>query len=94
MSGPLKGIRVIDLSRYIAGPYCCMLLGDLGAEVIKVEKPAVGEDSRSMGPFVNDVSLYFTQYNKNKKSMTLDLRKEQGINILQDLIRGCACRKF
>ena len=87
MNGPLKGIRVLDLSRYISGPYCSMLLGDLGADVIKVEKPGFGEDSRTMGPFVNDVSLYYTQYNKNKKSLTLNMRSDEGKKILRDLIK-------
>lgn len=85
--GPLKGIKVIDLSRYISGPYCSMLLGDMGADVIKVEKPGIGEDSRTMGPFAGDVSLYFTQYNKNKRSLTLNMRSEEGRQILFELIR-------
>ena len=86
--GPLKGIKVIDMSRYISGPYCSMLLGDMGAEVIKVEKPGIGEDSRTMGPFAGNVSLYFTQYNKNKKSIALNTRSEEGKKILFELIKG------
>ncbi len=89
MKGPLNGIRVLDLARYISGPYCSMLLGDMGAEVIKIEKPGIGEDSRTMGPFAGDVSLYFTQYNKNKKSLTLDLRSKEGKEILYELIKKC-----
>ncbi|MGX8710195.1 MAG: CaiB/BaiF CoA transferase family protein [bacterium] len=87
MSGPLQGVRVLDLSRYISGPYCSMLLGDLGAEVIKIEKPVVGEESRTMGPYAGDVSLYFTQYNKNKRSVTLNLRSVPGQEILRGLIQ-------
>jgi crotonobetainyl-CoA:carnitine CoA-transferase CaiB-like acyl-CoA transferase len=87
MSALLEGIRVLDLSRYISGPYCAMLLGDMGAEVIKVEKTKTGEDSRSMGPFVGKISLYFTQYNKNKKSITLNTRNSDGFTILKSLIK-------
>ena len=90
MSGPLTGYTVIDMSRYIAGPYCSMLLGDLGANVIKVERRAVGEDSRGLLPFkkVGDdsVSLYFTQYNKNKRSLTVDFRNPESIELLKKLI--------
>ena len=82
----LKGIRIIDLSRYIAGPFCSMLMADMGAEVIKVEKPEKGEASRELTPFQNGVSLFFPAYNRNKKSITLDLRKEEGIEILKKLI--------
>lgn len=91
MAGPLTGYTILDMSRYIAGPYCSMLLGDLGADVIKVEKRTVGEDSRGLLPFKregnNEVSLYFTQYNKNKRSLTLDFRNPESIELLKRLIK-------
>lgn len=89
MAGPLEGITVIDVSRFIAGPWCSMLLADMGADVIKVESRK-GEASRGLLPFAGDgenqVSLYFTQYNKNKRSITLDFYKPEGIAILKQLI--------
>src|SRR5687768_7666879 len=70
---PLRHIKVLDLSRVLAGPYCTMLLGDLGAEVIKVERPGHGDDTRHWGPpFVQGESAYFLCCNRNKKSLTLD----------------------
>jgi len=86
MSEPLNGIRVLDLSRFVAGPFCCMLLADMGAEVIKVEKRGRGDDARELGPYANGVSLYFTQYNRNKKSITLDFRSKKGQELLRSLI--------
>ncbi|HTO60154.1 MAG TPA: CoA transferase [Bradyrhizobium sp.] len=85
---PLAGIRVVDLSRFIAGPYCAMLLGDLGADVVKVEPPARGEQSRAFGPFVEGESLYTMVFNRNKRSLTLDLRSEPGKAVLRDLLRS------
>lgn len=82
----LSGIRVVDLARYIAGPFCSMLLADMGAEVIKVEKPSVGEVTRRSAPWKNQVSLSFPAYNFNKKSISLDVRSEEGMEILKDLI--------
>lgn len=90
MSGPLQGIRVLDMSRFIAGPYCSMLLGDMGAEVIKIERAGKGEDARSLPPFVDNdpekVSLYYTQYNKNKKGITVDFRNPKGIELIKSLL--------
>lgn len=87
--GPLAGIRVLDLSRVLAGPYCTMLLADLGAEVIKVERPETGDDTRHWGPpFRNGESAYFFCCNRNKKSITLNLKSEAG----QDLVRELAQR--
>jgi len=86
MSGILNGVRVIDLARYIAGPYCGMLLADMGAEVIKVEKPGSGETTRTMGPFVDGVAIGYHTFNRNKKSVTADLRKPEGVEILKKLI--------
>ena len=85
-AGPLDGIRVLDVSRYIAGPYCAMLLGDMGADVIKVEPPGRGENSRTFGPFVAGESLYTMVFNRNKRSLTLDLRTGQGKAVFRDLL--------
>lgn len=88
--GALDGITVIDMSRYIAGPYCSMLLGDMGADVIKVERREKGEDARALIPFqtngADKVSLYYTQYNKNKRSLTVDFRNPESIELLKKLI--------
>jgi CoA:oxalate CoA-transferase len=71
----LTGIKVVDLTRVLAGPYCTMVLADLGAQVVKVERPRVGDDSRHIGPFVNGVSAYFASLNRGKDSVTLDLKE-------------------
>ncbi len=72
--GLLQGITVIDLTRVLAGPYCTMLMAELGAEVIKIERPKVGDDSRAIGPFLKDRSAYFMSLNRGKKSIALDLK--------------------
>jgi len=84
----LEGIRVIDLTRVLAGPFCTMLLGDLGADVIKVEVPGRGDDTRQWGPpfTPQGESAYFLSANRNKRSLTLNLKSEQGLNILRELI--------
>ncbi len=85
-AGPLHGVRVLDLSRVLAGPYCTMFLGDLGAEVVKVEEPGRGDDTRSWGPpFQGGESAYFLCVNRNKRSVTLDLRTPDGIELLSRL---------
>ncbi len=90
MPAPLEGIRVLDLTRILAGPYCTMLLGDMGAEVIKVENPDGGDDTRAWGPpFLNGVATYFLSINRNKKSLTLNLKHPRGKTLLADLIRAC-----
>jgi crotonobetainyl-CoA:carnitine CoA-transferase CaiB-like acyl-CoA transferase len=86
-AGPLDGLRVVDVSRFIAGPYCAMLLGDMGADVIKIEPPRRGENSRSYGPFVDGESLYTMVFNRNKRSLSLDLRTDRGKQLLRDLLR-------
>ena len=73
---PLENITILDLSRVLAGPYCSMILSDLGAEVIKVEIPGTGDDSRSFGPFKNGQSLYFLSINREKKSISLNLKMQ------------------
>jgi len=85
---PLKGVRVIDLTRVIAGPYCAMVLGDLGAEIIKVEQPKIGDESRAWGPpWVKEVSAYFISINRNKKSFTLNLKHPRGLDIFKSLVK-------
>lgn len=85
----LDGIRVLDLSRYIAGPSCCRILGDLGADVIKVEKAGRGDEARHCAPFKNGDSLYFAAYNRNKRSVTVDFRSDKGKTVLRGLIEKC-----
>lgn len=88
MNGPLSGIRVLDLSRALAGPYCTMMLGDMGAEVIKVETIDGGDDSRSWAPpYIGQESAYFLSCNRNKKSITLNFRAGAAKKILTDLIK-------
>jgi crotonobetainyl-CoA:carnitine CoA-transferase CaiB-like acyl-CoA transferase len=83
---PLEGIRVLDLSRFIAGPFCAQMLGDMGAEVIKVERPT-GEDSRRVSPFYKGESVYVMMYNRNKSGITLDTRHPKARSILEQLVR-------
>jgi crotonobetainyl-CoA:carnitine CoA-transferase CaiB-like acyl-CoA transferase len=84
---PLDGIRVVDLTRVLSGPYCTMHLGDLGAEVIKVERPGEGDDTRAFAPpFQGDQAAYFLSVNRNKKSITLDMKSERGKEVLWRLI--------
>ena len=83
---PLTGVRVLDLGRHLAGPTCAMLLGDLGADVIKVEKPGVGEDGRAAGPpFFSGISAFFLSANRNKRSLTLDIKRPEGQAIFRRL---------
>jgi len=85
---PLSGVRVLDVSRILAGPYCTMILGDLGAEIIKVERPGAGDDTRSWGPpFAEGESAYYLCCNRNKKSITVDFKKEEGIEIIKELAK-------
>lgn len=86
MAGALDRIRVIDLSSHLSGPYCAMLLGDHGADVIKVERPDGGDDARSMPPFIGDESAPFLIWNRNKRSVALDLKSEDGKAALLSLI--------
>ncbi|MFM0201750.1 CoA transferase [Paraburkholderia fungorum] len=83
----LEGIRVLDLTTSIAGPYATQLLADMGAEVLKIEKPGAGDDTRAWGPpFLGTQSLWFLSVNRNKESMTLDIRQPQGRNIVDRLV--------
>jgi crotonobetainyl-CoA:carnitine CoA-transferase CaiB-like acyl-CoA transferase len=85
---PLGGLKVIDFTRVLAGPLCTMLLGDMGAEVIKIEDPRHGDDTREWAPFVDGWSTYFVSVNRNKKSVTLDLKSADGQALLTDLIQS------
>ncbi len=86
---PLKGIRVLDLSRVLAGPYCSMTLSDLGAEIIKVEIPGRGDDTRGFPPFLEGESSYYLSLNRGKKSLTLNLKDEKGVEVLHRLVEKC-----
>ncbi|MFP6697910.1 MAG: CoA transferase [Alphaproteobacteria bacterium] len=88
MTRALDGIMVLDLSRYVAGPYCAQMLGDFGADVIKIEKPDVGDPMRGVGAATGEDKLYMLMYNRNKRSLTLNLRDPRGREILADLIKG------
>jgi succinate---hydroxymethylglutarate CoA-transferase len=87
--GPLHGLKVLDMSRILAGPYCSQLLGDMGAEVIKVEH-STGDGTRTWGPpFVGKESTYFLSVNRNKKSIVVDIKKQAGRQIIMDLAAKC-----
>src|SRR5438874_10341468 len=86
MPGPLDGLRVLDLSRVLAGPLCTQVLGDLGADVVKVERPEGGDDTRSWGPpFVHGDAAYFLSLNRNKRSVALDLSTTEGAGAVAKL---------
>jgi crotonobetainyl-CoA:carnitine CoA-transferase CaiB-like acyl-CoA transferase len=86
--GALDGIRVIDLTRVLAGPFCAMMLGDMGADVIKVEQPGRGDDTRAWGPpFVGEESAYYLGANRNKRGMTLNLKDPEAREVLKELLR-------
>jgi crotonobetainyl-CoA:carnitine CoA-transferase CaiB-like acyl-CoA transferase len=97
MTGPLHGLRVFDLTRILAGPTCAQLLGDLGAEVIKIERPGAGDDTRKWGPpYVKDAageeteaSAYYLASNRNKRSLTLDISRPEGQALARRLIGQC-----
>src|SRR2546430_9398736 len=87
-TGPLAGVRVLDASRVLAGPFCGQVLGDLGAEVIKVERPGAGDETRGWGPpFVGDQSAYYLSCNRNKKAVTLDMGQAEGLQLFYDLAK-------
>jgi len=86
--GPLAGVRVLDASRVLAGPLCGQTLGDLGAEVIHVERPGSGDETRAWGPpFAGPLSAYYLSCNRNKRAITLDLSQDEGLRIFHDLAR-------
>src|SRR5690242_19168725 len=86
-AGPLADVVVIDLTRVLAGPYCTMMLAELGARVIKVEEPARGDDARHFGPFVEGKSAYFLSLNRGKESVALDLKAPAGRATFLGLVR-------
>src|SRR5438874_1678279 len=87
-TAPLTGLRVLDASRVLAGPFCGQILGDLGAEVIKVERPGSGDETRTWGPpFAGPLSAYYLSCNRNKRAITLDLSRDEGLRIFYDLAR-------
>ncbi len=83
----LENLVVLDLTRVVAGPYCTMLMGDLGATVIKIENPSGGDDTRSYAPYRNGSSMYFANINRNKKSITLNLKSPEGKEIFKSLVK-------
>lgn len=90
MKKPLSGVKVLDLTRILAGPYATMKLGDMGADVIKVEKPGEGDDTRSWGPpFFHGLSTYFLSVNRSKRSITVDLKHRRGQEVVECLVRAC-----
>ena len=88
VAGPLSGVLVVDLTRVLAGPYCTMVLADLGARIIKVETPHGGDDSRGYGPFINGQSVYFMSLNRGKESIALDLKSADDRAAFDRLLRG------
>ena len=86
MDGPLKNLLVVDLTRVLVGPYCTMILSDLGARVIKIEAPETGDDSRKFGPFVKDYSAYFMSLNRGKESIALNLKNENDKKIFEKIL--------
>src|SRR6476469_4262992 len=86
--GPLTGVRVLAASRVLAGPLCGQILGDIGAEVLKLERPGGGDDTRGWGPpFVGDLSAYYLSCNRNKRGIALDLATPDGLALFHDLVR-------
>ena len=86
MDGPLKNLLVVDLTRVLVGPYCTMILSDLGARVIKIEAPETGDDSRKFGPFIKDYSAYFMSLNRGKESIALNLKNEDDKIIFEKIL--------
>ena len=87
-AGALSGVRILDLTRVLAGPFCTMLLADMGAEVIKIEEPGKGDDTRTYPPFIEGCSAYFCNMNRNKKSITLDLKKPEAKAIFIEMAKN------
>ena len=84
--GPLNGLKVLDLTRVLSGPYATMVLADFGANIIKIEPPKVGDDSRAFGPFVGQESAYYMSLNRNKRSMCLDFKNEKHKDVFRKLV--------
>src|SRR5215510_2409223 len=88
-NGPLQGIRVLDFTRVLAGPSAALALADLGAEVIKIEPPGSGDETRSFPPMRDGVSHYFLSVNRGKKSIVIDLKTAEGVALARDLAAKC-----
>lgn len=88
MNQALQGLKVVDLSQVLAGPYCTMVLADMGAEVIKIEKYPNGDDTRTMGPFINEESHMYMMVNRNKKGVCLNLKTSEGLELFKELIQS------
>ena len=86
MAGILSGIRILDLGRFISAPFCGMLLADMGAEVIKIERVGAGEDGRRLGPYKDGISVYVTAFNRNKKGITINFRDPEGKQLFRELV--------
>src|SRR4051794_14990455 len=87
-TGPLGDLKVVDLTRVLAGPYLTMMLGDMGADVVKIEQPGSGDDTRRWGPpFVEGESTYYLAVNRNKRSVTLNLKHPRGREIVLQMVR-------
>jgi alpha-methylacyl-CoA racemase len=91
MDLPLKGIQILDLTRLIPGPFCTMMLADLGADVIKVEEPATGDYERQLGPFIGGMAYRFLLLNRNKRSLAINLKQKRGKEIFLELAKGSDC---
>ncbi len=87
MKSPLEGVVLLDMTRFLSGPFCTMLLGDMGAQVIKVEPLEVGDDTRAWAPFIGGQGTYFLSTNRNKKSLCVDTRRKQGVEVLKRLVQ-------
>lgn len=94
MSGPLSGIRVVDMTTMLSGPWAAMILADQGADVIKVEQPQTGDHVRSLGNQRAGMSAMFLNINRNKRSITVDMKSPRGRDVVRDLAKGrtCSCR--
>ncbi len=92
MPGPLDGLRVLDLSRTLAGPFCTMNLGDLGADVIKVEEPTLGDETRQWSPFWNGQSCFSLAVNRNKRNIAVDLKHPRGVEVVKKLAASADVR--
>ena len=87
MGGLLEGVVVLDLTRVLAGPFCGVLMADMGATVIKVENPKGGDDTRAFGPFINDNSVYFANFNRSKQGVTLNLKEPEAKEIFKEMVK-------
>src|SRR3954469_21281452 len=85
---PLAGLRIVDLTRVVAGPFCTMMLGDMGAEVLKIEEPTHGDDARAWAPLMAGTGSFFLALNRSKKSVALDLKTAEGAGALRRLIES------